>query len=703
MQNLPNGYIPKEQSVSDGSHIVDTGIAPSENIEIEIMFSVPVSSGTTRNYIFGARDTNSNTAAKQFTLCKTYTNGFYLGYFGTNTLISSTVGTPQIIDTFDILREGVSLFKGDAKECSIAESIAYSVYDSSSVSASAGANSIYLFGMNNAGNAVYSPYDTAIYYCKIWDDGVLVRDYVPCVEESTGHAGLYDLVNETFNLVDSSNFNNSYFVIAPTTDGNGEIEGSIGRYFIGVITAIANSGYVFKHWEFNGSIISTDPNLLFYYQYLSGLGLSTRDTFNPVAVFAKKTDENAFLGFKMAVFSGQPTKYYQDGHYYNRYLLKDVYNIRRGSVQVDGTQQANSSFTITGNFSITQSDFVYIYSQLGKKMYVGIVDSIEENEIICSDINSIFNKECLFHDNSSKTITYGTSNGTANIKITNSIISFALQQVYLKCIRTVSDSSYSGNTLSEPFGRFSPIKLNLYPVYFSHIAGNIFGESDKTSFPLWSDLSVDNLYEKIQDIFNDFNIYVDCFAGIKKEIRNGETITYLDLELFPRAALTDELVIGDNSEQISNIFVTEESGSATYLAIFNSAGTTLRGAYYINSSGEIIKETSFVNLDIYSIKVVNSDDNLNTLVQQNLTSGKFNHKITFDVDTNGQLNFDSFAINKKVHFYYGGKLYDSIITAIKYDLNENDGKISSVNITLGMVRTNLTSKLNLGKAGKKKK
>ena len=700
---LPSGYIPKGKCVSDGSHIIDTGIVPSADVKIEIMFYIPVSSGTTRYYIFGARDTNSNTAAKQFTLCKTYSNGFYLGYYGTNTLISTTVGNPQIIDSFTIHGDEVALFKGDATECSLAESIAYSVYDSSTITASTGVRNIYLFGMNNAGSTTYAPLRTEIYYCKIWEDGVLVRDYVPCVDENTGYAGLYDLVGNSFGVADISNYNNTYWNIAPATDGNGTAEGTIGRYDIGVISAIAKDGYVFKHWEFNGSIISTDSNLVFNSNYLFlTLGISARGTFNPVAVFTKKVDDDAYLGFKMAVFSGQPSVYYENGFYVYRYLLKGVYSIRNGSIQVDGTQKASSSFVIKDSFSVSQTDFVYVYSQLGKRLYVGIVDSVKENEIVCYDVNSIFDKDALFHNNSSMTIQYGTGNGTASVKVTDSIISFALQQVYLKCIETVSDSSYSGSTLAEPLSRFNPIKISLYPDLYSYLAGNIFGGSDKTSFPLWSDLGVGNLYEKIQTIFNDFNIYIDCFPTITKEIHGGSKVTCLNLEMFPRAALTDELVLGDNSEQISNISITEESGSATYLAIFNSAGTTMRAAYYINSAGEIINDNSFVNLSIYSIKVVNSDDNLNTLVQQNLTSGKYNHKITFDVDTNGQLKLDDFAINKKVHFYYGGKLYDSIITAIKYNINENDGTIRSVNVTLGMVRTNLTSKLNLGKVKGKK-
>lgn len=37
-----------------------------------------------------------------------------------------------------------------------------------------------------------------LYYCKIWEDDVLVRDYVPCYRKTDNVVGLYDLVNNVF-------------------------------------------------------------------------------------------------------------------------------------------------------------------------------------------------------------------------------------------------------------------------------------------------------------------------------------------------------------------------------------------------------------------------------------------------------------------------------------------------------------------------
>ena len=37
-----------------------------------------------------------------------------------------------------------------------------------------------------------------LYYMEIYDNGTLVRYFVPCVRESDGEIGLYDIVNQKF-------------------------------------------------------------------------------------------------------------------------------------------------------------------------------------------------------------------------------------------------------------------------------------------------------------------------------------------------------------------------------------------------------------------------------------------------------------------------------------------------------------------------
>ncbi len=72
---------------------------------------------------------------------------------------------------------------------------------------------IFKLGSTNAWSTAYAGQVGYMYSCKVWKDGVLVRDYIPCKNLSTGKQGLYDKVNGTFNVsVGSSNFGDANLV-----------------------------------------------------------------------------------------------------------------------------------------------------------------------------------------------------------------------------------------------------------------------------------------------------------------------------------------------------------------------------------------------------------------------------------------------------------------------------------------------------------
>ena len=59
-------------------------------------------------------------------------------------------------------------------------------------------NSLYIFGWNTNGIADMIPTAGKIYTFKIYDDGVLVRDYKPCYHVESNRTGLYDVVEGKF-------------------------------------------------------------------------------------------------------------------------------------------------------------------------------------------------------------------------------------------------------------------------------------------------------------------------------------------------------------------------------------------------------------------------------------------------------------------------------------------------------------------------
>lgn len=60
------------------------------------------------------------------------------------------------------------------------------------------ARTLWLFGRNQTSNVSNYFSTTKMWYCKMWDGDVLVRDFVPCYRKSDGVAGMYDTVTARF-------------------------------------------------------------------------------------------------------------------------------------------------------------------------------------------------------------------------------------------------------------------------------------------------------------------------------------------------------------------------------------------------------------------------------------------------------------------------------------------------------------------------
>lgn len=62
-----------------------------------------------------------------------------------------------------------------------------------------------IFATRNTDYVGYIEHASAkLYSCKIWDNSVLVRDFVPCYRKADGEIWLYDLVNDVFYTNDGS-------------------------------------------------------------------------------------------------------------------------------------------------------------------------------------------------------------------------------------------------------------------------------------------------------------------------------------------------------------------------------------------------------------------------------------------------------------------------------------------------------------------
>ena len=168
---LPKGYKRREYIQSSGTQYVDTGFKPNQSTQVVFDFE------PTGNYthLFGSR--SASAASDHFRVL--VENGKYRDDYGSEKTTSTiSAGTRHTID------KNKNITTVDGQTITHASASFTGTYP------------IALF-TNNSGGKVEQISEIRLYSCQIYDNGTLVRDFVPC-ENDSGVIGLYDLVESKF-------------------------------------------------------------------------------------------------------------------------------------------------------------------------------------------------------------------------------------------------------------------------------------------------------------------------------------------------------------------------------------------------------------------------------------------------------------------------------------------------------------------------
>lgn len=190
MASLPSGYTQLEYIESTGTQWINTEFYPKYNSRI--MMDIE-SLGSTPQFVFGTRNVSSAKAKQQFNIYRNSNATIRSDYFGTNVTLS--ISDASVRTTIDKNGNTVTMFGQTATNTPVTSGVC--TYP------------LYLFTLNNAGK-IDANASFKLYSCKIYDNGTLVRDYVPCINQS-GVAGLYDQVNGQF----YSNAGTGSFIAGP--------------------------------------------------------------------------------------------------------------------------------------------------------------------------------------------------------------------------------------------------------------------------------------------------------------------------------------------------------------------------------------------------------------------------------------------------------------------------------------------------------
>lgn len=179
----------------------------------------------------------------------------------------------------------------------------------------------------NTGGNVDNYTKAKVYSCKIYDNGTLARDFIPC-KNASGLVGLWDDVNNTF----YSNAGSGTFTAGPEAIGSNRVLVDAKRYDANSGTVLVN-GMVYHLKKGRGLLNGMGYDIPFN----SGTPISELPVENTVKIAVNGTLQDFLI-----VHQGLPSSLYDDSCNGTWLLMKDVYETRQWNSS-DVNDYANST------------------------------------------------------------------------------------------------------------------------------------------------------------------------------------------------------------------------------------------------------------------------------------------------------------------------------------------------------------------------
>ena len=171
-------YSPIEYLTFSGSstQLIDTGYKPNNNTTVE----VKANTTGTGKWIYGGRESTSKNIYGLYinsgtSLWFQYNNG------GGSAAVPNIVNEDRVIKT----DKNILYIDGAVKQTKDVATFQSTV-------------NMYIGTINTNGSLDGRYFTGKIYYFKIWDNGTLVRSYIPCIRKSDNKVGFYEEVNGDF-------------------------------------------------------------------------------------------------------------------------------------------------------------------------------------------------------------------------------------------------------------------------------------------------------------------------------------------------------------------------------------------------------------------------------------------------------------------------------------------------------------------------
>ena len=178
--SLPKGYKRLEYIQSSGTQYFDSGFVPKSTSRV-VMDVECTASVTSFKAFFGCRNEAMPTASESFNVAVTNATTLRSDYYGTSkTATVSTILARTVIDKNENITTGYGV-----------------TLTNTAVGAAESSGTLILLAMRTTGSGIDFGITAKLYSCQIYDNGTLVRDFIPC-QNASGAVGLWDAANEVF-------------------------------------------------------------------------------------------------------------------------------------------------------------------------------------------------------------------------------------------------------------------------------------------------------------------------------------------------------------------------------------------------------------------------------------------------------------------------------------------------------------------------
>lgn len=172
--SLPSGYTKLEYIESSGTQYIDSGFIPNQDTRVVCKAQYTDTSGS--EALLGSRYSTSKDRY-DFVM----TGGVFYSVYNNNTGMTTATATASVM----VIDKNKNITSIDGV-----------VFSTQTYASFQCPGNLLLFA-NNTNNTPGLQARATIYSCQIYDNGTLVRDFVPCINPYH-EVGLYDLVNKKF-------------------------------------------------------------------------------------------------------------------------------------------------------------------------------------------------------------------------------------------------------------------------------------------------------------------------------------------------------------------------------------------------------------------------------------------------------------------------------------------------------------------------